>query len=107
VLTAAGLAIIAAIVLVISIGLFHVFVARPAASVPNPMAAASEALPPLPHIEEHPANELQQLRVDEDRTLTTYGWVDKKAGRVRIPIDRAVELQLQRGFPVRNQEGKK
>ena len=33
--------------------------------------------------------------------LTTYGWVDKNAGTVRIPIDRAKELLLERGLPVR------
>jgi hypothetical protein len=103
VLTAAGLAIVAAIVLAISIGLFRFFVERPAPTPPNPMASANEALPPAPHIEEHPANELQQLREQEDRTLSTYGWVDKKAGMVRIPLDRAIELQLQRGFPVRKE----
>ena len=31
--------------------------------------------------------------------LSTYGWTDKKAGVVRIPIDRAMELQLERGLP--------
>jgi hypothetical protein len=103
VLTAAGLAIVAAIVLAISIGLFRYFVERPAPTLPNPMASANELLPPAPHIEEHPGTELQQLREQEDRTLSTYGWVDKKAGTVRLPIDRAIELQLQRGFPVRKE----
>ena len=107
VLTAIGLAIVAAIVLGISIGLFRFFVERPAPTLPNPMASANEALPPAPHIEEHPATELQQLRQQEDRTLTTYGWVDKKSGVVRIPIERAIDLQLQRGFPVRKETPKR
>jgi hypothetical protein len=103
VLTGVALAIAAAIVLTISIGLFHFFVARPAAAPANPMASELPQFPPAPRIEEHPATELEQLRRSEDSTLTTYGWVDRKAGTVRIPIDRAIELQLERGFPVRKE----
>jgi hypothetical protein len=44
---------------------------------------------------------LENLRKDEDEKLSTYGWVDKNAGRVRIPIDRAMDLVVQRGLPVR------
>ena len=39
----------------------------------------------------------------EDRALATYGWANRKEGRVRIPIDRAMELQLERGFPTRKE----
>jgi hypothetical protein len=31
---------------------------------------------------------------DEEKELTTYGWIDKTKGIARIPIDRAVELTL-------------
>jgi len=37
----------------------------------------------------------------EQRTLTTYGWVDRNAGIVRIPIDEAMRLTTQRGLPAR------
>ena len=33
--------------------------------------------------------------------LNSYGWVDKNAGIVRIPIDEAMKLTLQRGLPSR------
>jgi len=39
--------------------------------------------------------------------LSTYGWTDKNAGVVRIPIDRAMELQLERGFPTRKETPKR
>ena len=42
-------------------------------------------------------------REREHQTLTTYGWVDQNAGTVRIPLDKAKELLLQRGLPVRGQ----
>ena len=35
--------------------------------------------------------------------LGSYGWVDSDGGVVRMPIDRAVELVLERGLPVREQ----
>jgi len=46
---------------------------------------------------------LEEFRQKEDQTLDTYGWVDQNAGVVRIPIERAKELALERGFPVRGQ----
>jgi hypothetical protein len=42
---------------------------------------------------------LRTLRESEKERLTTYGWVDRKAGIVRIPIDRAIDLVAQRGVP--------
>jgi hypothetical protein len=32
--------------------------------------------------------------------LNTYGWVDKNAGKVRLPIDRAMDELAQKGLPV-------
>jgi hypothetical protein len=43
--------------------------------------------------------------VQEEKTLHSYGWVDQRAGVVRIPIDRAMELVAQRGLPTRPQAG--
>ena len=42
----------------------------------------------------------------EDDVLESYGWVDKNAGVVRIPIDEAMKLTLERGLPARQQAGK-
>ena len=39
----------------------------------------------------------------QKRRLYSYGWVDEKAGTVRIPIERAMDLIAQRGLPVRAQ----
>jgi hypothetical protein len=44
---------------------------------------------------------LQKFRDEEEHLLSTYGWVDQNNGLVRLPIDRAKELVLQRGFTVR------
>jgi hypothetical protein len=47
-----------------------------------------------------PAN-LDALRAHEREVLTTYGVADPATGTYRIPIDRAKDLLLQRGLPVR------
>jgi hypothetical protein len=101
VLAGTGLAAGVAIVGLIIWGIFSYLASRPVATIiPNPMVGENAApVAPTPRIEEHPYIELNQLRAQEDATLSTYGWVDKKAGTVRIPIARAMELELQRGFP--------
>ena len=44
---------------------------------------------------------LDAFRSGEEATLSSYGWVDRNAGIVRIPIERAKELLLERGLPSR------
>jgi hypothetical protein len=61
---------------------------------------------PAPQLEIDERTELNGERLREADALSTYGWVDQKAGTVRIPIDRAMELLAQRGLPVRSQEEK-
>ena len=41
------------------------------------------------------ASHLADLRAREQTEQTTYGWVDQKAGVIRLPIDRAMQLTLQ------------
>jgi hypothetical protein len=55
---------------------------------------------PQPRLEEDERGELNAVRLGEEETLNSYGWVDEKAGVVRIPITRAMELVAQRGLPV-------
>ncbi len=42
--------------------------------------------------------EYQQLRATEDEWLSSYGWVDEQAGVVRIPVERAMDVALERGL---------
>lgn len=60
-------------------------------------------LPPEPRLQETPIQDLRAMRAAEDRILNSYGWIDKDAGTVRIPIDRAIDLLAQRGLPARQQ----
>jgi hypothetical protein len=47
--------------------------------------------PPAPRLQTDPLQDLRDLRAAEDALLHGYGWVDRGAGTVRIPIDRAIE----------------
>jgi hypothetical protein len=42
---------------------------------------------PAPQLEVNERTELNDIRLREENTLSTYDWVDQKAGTVRIPID--------------------
>jgi len=45
-----------------------------------------------------PVVDMVEMRQQEQRALDNPGWVDKEHGRVRIPIDTAKQLVLQRGM---------
>jgi hypothetical protein len=66
---------------------------------PNPIAASlGEPVPPEPRLQDRPVLDLRQLRAEEDAQLNGYAWVDRSAGRVRIPIEQAMELVVARGL---------
>ncbi|HTR23842.1 MAG TPA: hypothetical protein VMI10_07645 [Terriglobales bacterium] len=58
---------------------------------------------PEPRLEESERTELRTFIEDEDSKLATYNWVDKDKGIVQIPIERAMDLVVERGLPVRPQ----
>jgi hypothetical protein len=98
-----ALVVITALVFVLMVWLFNAFSTRQAARdlPPAPLAQTRPALPPEPRLQVAPPQELQQLRAAEEAVLQSYGWVDQAAGVVRLPIERAMELLLERGLPVR------
>lgn len=80
--------------------LFDFYLAREIRSSPpaNPLAIAG-AQPPEPRLQAKPIEQLQRLRSEENLVLSSYGWVDRSQGVVRIPIERAMELVAERGLP--------
>ena len=76
-------------------------------STAEPPKTAVQANLPAPHSEEFsgprlevkPGASLADLHAAEAADLNSYGWIDRTAGKVRIPIDRAMQLILQRGLP--------
>lgn len=49
-----------------------------------------------PRIQAHPDDDLARMRRISGAGLNDYGWEDKDAGVVHIPIQRAMELYLRR-----------
>jgi hypothetical protein len=56
-------------------------------------------LPPKPRLQVNQQLDLKQLRDNENTVLHSYGWVRKESGAVHIPIDRAMDLLVERGLP--------
>jgi hypothetical protein len=67
---------------------------------PPPMIAQQKPFDGL-LIQTDPPAELAQVRLETRETLSAYGWVDKDALLVHLPIETAKALVLKRGFPVR------
>ena len=73
----------------------------------EPSKTPARANIPVPHAEEFPGPRLEvksgaglaDLRAAEDSDLNSYGWINRATQTVRIPIDRAMQLILERGLP--------
>jgi len=85
-------------------GTFHYLAAREArlSTGPNPLAEKyARKQPPEPRLQADPRGDLLQLRAAEDAALGKLAWVDRRNGVVQLPIDRAMEMLVSRGLPVR------
>jgi len=60
---------------------------------------------PQPRLEKNERVAIKDFRLQEEQTLNSYGWVDEKAGAVRVPIERAMQLLAQRGLPTTPKAG--
>ena len=97
-----GLFVLSGVTLLLMGGMFNYFAARRAKfDVPPSPLAETRPPPPGPRLQVNPTQELKELQAAEEAVLNSYAWVDREGGRVRIPIDRAMELLAERGLPVR------
>jgi hypothetical protein len=61
---------------------------------------------PTPRLQtDNGAQDLVELHQREDLLLDHYTWVNQSQGKVRIPIDRAMEIIAQHGLPVEQKTG--
>jgi hypothetical protein len=99
-----ALLISAALIYLFVWGLFLYFsgrAARRGSTIGRFTQELPQPLPPQPRLQTDPHGDLLKLREAEDHILNTYGWVDRNAGVVRIPIEQAMKLTVARGLPSR------
>jgi hypothetical protein len=98
---AIGLMVVVVLASAFLLGLFKLLARQERRHDPPPPPLAQEAgrLPPAPRLQSTPLQDLEQLRAEEEKELTSYGWVDQKAGIARIPIDEAIKIVAARGLP--------
>ena len=53
-----------------------------------------------------PVTDMEGMRRSEDEQLHSVGWVNRQKGIVRLPIDLAKQLVVQRGMTVVGEQGK-
>lgn len=66
----------------------------------SPLSSA-RAVPKGPRLQVYAHEDLLDYLQHQQQTLDSYGWVDQKAGVVRVPIDQAMDTLLKNGLPVR------
>ena len=82
-------------------GLFRYFSAEQANPAPASPFAGTRQLPSGPQLQVNPASGFAESSdAEQEQSLESYAWENRAAGTVRVPIERAMELLLQKGLPV-------
>jgi hypothetical protein len=66
----------------------------------NKVAELTQTFPTPRLLTDDGDEDVADLHAHEELLLNNYTWVDQSKGKVRIPIERAMELIAQRGLPV-------
>ncbi|MBZ9880754.1 hypothetical protein LB535_00175 [Mesorhizobium sp. CA10] len=74
-------------------------------TAPTWLPLPTDTGPEGPGLQIAPWQDLAACRAEEDRQLKTLGWVDRKAGIARIPIDDAMWAVVSHGLPDWSQPG--
>lgn len=87
--------------IIVHVGMFFAFALfveqREEANPQFPLAVGqAQRLPAQPRLQPIPVNEIYQFRLQEERVLQSYGWIDRNGGRVQLPISEAMRLVVER-----------
>jgi hypothetical protein len=84
-------------------GLFRVFAHIEAKNDPivSPLAIPAGAQLGPPGLQTTPWADLKVFRASQNAYLHGYGWIDEPGGIGRVPIEKAKEMLLKKGLPVR------
>jgi hypothetical protein len=80
---------------------FGLYSAFKAITVRPPATALQrvDLAPSGPRLESDPRKDRLALEAKARQLIESYGWVDRSRGIARIPIERAMALQAQKGWP--------
>lgn len=99
---AIGLVLASAFIYLGLAALFALFKRQhPSPDAPSRIALHPQIVAPEPRLQTSPAADLERFRATEETLLHGYGWIDRPAGIIHIPIERAMDLIAQRGLPIR------
>lgn len=94
----AGLILTAAVVCLLLFYWFRGALARRDPPPPALPEARARVLPPEPRLQVSPLVDMVSYRARQRAILDSYGWADHAAATARIPIDRAIDLYVNRGM---------
>jgi hypothetical protein len=66
-------------------------------AVPNVFEKVTENHFPEPALQKDPLKDLRRFEHDQHAALSSYSWVDRSKGLVRIPIEEAMRIIAARG----------
>lgn len=86
---------------VVSMYFLYGFVIEYQASKDKPPSPLEDSRVPFtgPRLQVAPPLDMEEMEAAENEVLDSYDWIDREAGIVRIPIDRAMDLLAERGLP--------
>ena len=96
-----GLLLLVIVGLLVSGAVFHYYVGHQGLGPPASPFENDRMLPPEPRLQVTAPKDLEQYKAAQEEILNNYGWADQNAGIVRIPIDRAMDILVQKGLPLR------
>lgn len=90
--------LISAVVIHVALAVFLFYLRDnpPVTYVPRSGVTPPAQVPEDPRLQLSPAFELRQHRERERQILSTYGWINRSRGVVRIPIEKAMEQEARR-----------
>ena len=63
------------------------------------LAPGQTTLPPEPHLQIESYTDWSEMKAAQDHELNSYGWVAESQGRVRVPVQDAMDQIAAHGLP--------
>jgi hypothetical protein len=94
----AGVLALGVIAVLIVLGLYAWFGAA-TSRPPGTALERAELKPPGPRLESNPLKDRLALEAKARARIESYGWVDPQKAVARVPIERAMAIEVQKGWP--------